>query len=366
MSLRWIWLCGFVVAAAASLSASMQTYMSMSTHGHAFFPILLWQFGCWGFWAAVAPLLIAQGARFAEPARIRRREWRHTVALGTVVIAGHIVVDAAVIATVQPFVPVERYVFAAAVGAALKSEWMFDIIASTIALLIGYGAAASDRAQRLALRESRLEADLARAQLDALRLEIEPHFLFNPLSSIASLIRAESSERALSMLLGLSDLMRSTLDTAGPTTTLGDELAFVQRYVALQRVRFVDRLSVDYAIEAGCESCEVPTFLLQPLVENSFRHGIARRPGACIIEVSARRMAGQLHIRIRDDGAGLPVGFSLAGNAGVGLRNTQSRLERGYGRAASLSISPRSTGGADVDIVLPVIVPRVDSIEAAG
>ena len=368
MSWRSIWLCGFVVGAAAALSASLQTYMSMSTHGHAFVPIVLWQLACWWFWAAVAPLLVGQGARFADPSRLGRREWRGTVALAAVLIAAHIGVDAVVIVLVQPFVPVELYAFAGALAVAAKSEWMFDIIAATIPLLVGYGAAASDRAQQLALRESRLEADLARAQLDALRLEIEPHFLFNTLNSIASLIRAESPDRALSMLLGLSDLLRSTLDTPGPTTTLGAELAFVERYVALQRVRFMDRLSVTYAIEPDCEGCEVPTLLLQPLVENALRHGVARRPGACSIDISARVEGGRLHIRIRDDGAGLPAGFDLRAGAGVGLRNTQSRLERSYGAAASLAIGPLPGGGTDVEITLPVtlVSVRLPGIQAAG
>ena len=361
-----MWLCGFAVAAAAALSASLQTYVSMTGHGHAFVPILAWELACWWFWAAVAPLLAAQGARIADPARSRARDWQRTAALLVVLIAAHIGVDTVVIVLVQPFVPVQRYGFAAALAAAAKSEWMFDIIVATIALLIGYGAAASERAQRLALRESRLEADLARAQLDALRLEIEPHFLFNTLNSIASLIRAEAPDRALSMLLGLGDLMRSTLETPGPTTALGAELAFVQRYVALQRVRFMDRLSVTYAIDAGCEACEVPTLLLQPLVENAFRHGISRRAGACAIDISAHIDGGQLRIRIRDDGAGLPPGFDLRAGAGVGLRNTQSRLERSYGAAASLAVSSRPAGGTDVEITLPAVVASVEGIQAAG
>ena len=361
-----MWLSGFAVAAAAALSASLQTYVSMTGHGHAFVRILAWELTCWWFWAAVAPLLTAQGARIADPRRLRTREWQRTAALVLALMALHVLVDAVAIVLVQPFVPVQSYGFAAALAAAAKSEWMFDIIVATLALLIGYGADAADRAQRLALRESRLEADLARAQLDALRLEIEPHFLFNTLNSIATLIRAEAPDRALSMLLGLSDLMRSTLDTPGPTTTLGAEIAFVQRYIALQRVRFMDRLSVSYAVDPGCEHCEVPTLLLQPLVENAFRHGVARRAGACTLDVSARLDAGQLRIRIRDDGAGLPADFDVHACTGVGLRNTQSRLERSYGTGASLAVSSRPAGGTDVDITLPAVVARIGGIQAAG
>jgi sensor histidine kinase YesM len=111
----------------------------------------------------------------------------------------------------------------------------------------------------------------------------------------------------------------------------------------------------------------VPTFLLQPLVENAFRHGIGRRTGACTIEISARVHESRLNIRIRDDGTGLPQGFDMRVDAGVGLRNTQSRLQRGYGGAASLSISARGTGGTDVDIMLPAVVADAEAVtQAAG
>src|SRR5258705_1024772 len=111
MTRRWIWLCGFVVGAAAAVSASLQTYVSMTTHGHAFAPILLWELGCWWFWAAVPPLLVAQGARFADPSAVRRREWRRTGVLAAVLIAAHIGVDAVAVVLVQPFVPVTHFNF---------------------------------------------------------------------------------------------------------------------------------------------------------------------------------------------------------------------------------------------------------------
>lgn len=364
MPRRWIWPCGFALAAAAAVSGSTQLYVSMRNHNHAFGRILAWELVCWGFWAAVAPLLVSAGARFADPRRDLSRGWGYLFALGLMLIAAHITVDAGMIVAVQPFLPVEEFRFAAAFTEEVKSTWMFDILACAVPVLAGYGAAAYDRAQRLALRESRLEADLARAQLDALRLEIEPHFLFNTLNSIASLIRADASDRALSMLLGLSDLMRRTIQESGPTTTLGADLEFVRRYIELQQVRFADRLKVAYRIDPASEQCEVPTFLLQPLVENAFRHGIARRPGARHLEIATAIDHGQLVIRIADDGAGLPPAFSLVSDAGVGLKNTQSRLQRGYGSAAALSLSRRPTGGTDVEIVLPVVRPE-EMVQAA-
>jgi sensor histidine kinase YesM len=228
-----------------------------------------------------------------------------------------------------------------------------DIAVYGVLLLIGSALAVSHRARSLAIRESRLEADLARAQLDALRLEIEPHFLFNTLNSIASLIRTRSSERALSMLLGLSELLRTTIDGRRHTSTLGEETEFVKRYIELQRVRFSDRLDVHYDISPESAPCAVPSFLLQPLVENAFRHGVAKQSGPCRLELSASVDAGELHVRVRDNGAGLPANFSVDDHAGTGLRNTRLRLQRIYDGAARLDLEPADGGGTIVHIRLP-------------
>jgi two-component system, LytTR family, sensor kinase len=229
-----------------------------------------------------------------------------------------------------------------------------DLLVYGILLLIGAAVAVHQRARDLEIRESRLEADLARAQLDALRLEIEPHFLFNTLNSIASLIRTRASDRALSMLLGLSDLLRNTLDgTRRHTSTLAEEAAFVKRYIELQRERFSDRLDVQYAISPESEVCAVPAFLLQPLVENAFRHGVGKRPGACRLELASLVDGNELHLWVRDNGAGLPAGFNVTEQAGTGLRNTRLRLQRLYDGAAELHLESADGGGTIAHIRLP-------------
>ena len=160
-------------------------------------------------------------------------------------------------------------------------------------LLLGSTIAVSDRARRLALRKSRLEAELVRANLDALRLEIQPHFLFNTLNSIAALIRLKSNDKALDMLLGLSAMMRATIDRpVHHLTPLSAELDFVKQYVDLQAARFGDRLQVSYAVDGDCLDIPVPTFLLQPLVENALRHAVARKPGPSRLEIGADASSG--------------------------------------------------------------------------
>jgi LytS/YehU family sensor histidine kinase len=207
---------------------------------------------------------------------------------------------------------------------------------------------------RLELRDSQLQAELAWAQLEALRLEIRPHFLFNTLNAIAALIRRGANDQALEMLLGLGDLMRTTLDRAGEhVVALGTEIEFTRRYVELQRARFSDRLDVAYDVDESCSDVPVPTFLLQPLVENALHHGIARTAGRCRMEIGARLEDGRLRVWVTDSGAGLPSGFTVKEHARTGLGNIRARLDRLYGAAAQFDVTAASPGGTTARVVLP-------------
>jgi LytS/YehU family sensor histidine kinase len=128
----------------------------------------------------------------------------------------------------------------------------------------------------------------------------------------------------------------------------------VKRYVELQRARFSDRLAIRYDISPESEQCQVPSFLLQPVVENAFKHGFARRPGACRLELAASVDGSELHVSVRDDGAGLPPDFNLAEHAGTGLGNARNRLQRLYDGAAQLQLERAGDGGTIAHIRLPL------------
>jgi sensor histidine kinase YesM len=348
-----MWLIGAGGASVIALTVSAQIYLSMVHHGHSFIRLAAWQLCSWSVWAIATPSVLRLGARLSDRSDRGRRRSLTIVATGLTVTLLHVIV--ATIATVwlQPYVPVQVFSWEGALIIQTLSV-PGDVFVYGILLLIGSSVAVYHRARNLEIRESHLEADLARAQLDALRLEIEPHFLFNTLNSIASLIRSRASDRALSMLLGLSDLLRTTVDgTRQQTTTLGEETAFVKRYIELQRTRFSDRLDVHYAIAPDSEPCAVPAFLLQPLVENAFRHGIGKRTGPCRLELASTVNGGELHVWVRDDGAGLPADFSVIEHAGTGLRNTQLRLERLYDGVAALELERANGGGTIAHIRLP-------------
>jgi sensor histidine kinase YesM len=281
------------------------------------------------------------------------------IGAGAAFIAANLGVGALVMLALQPYVPVARYTFQSALHVQIETHALTSLLACTMMFVAGRGAVVGQRARRLALRQAQLEADVARARLDALRLEIQPHFLFNTLNSIAALIRIRANDQALSMLVGLGELMRATIDRA-PThvTPLALEVEFTKRYVELQQVRFGDRLEVRYAIDAACEACQVPAFLLQPIVENAFRHGIGAKAGPCRLELGATPLpGGRLRLSVRDDGAGLPAGFSLERDAGTGLSNIRTRLQNLYGPPATITIAAAPGGGTLVTVDLPAAPP---------
>ena len=329
-----------------SLVSASQTYLSMLDHGHSFVRLFVWQFGCWGPWAIAAPWLVRASGRFSIP---------RLVLVGVLLTVVQIVVAAQITVWLRPYEPVVRYSYPQALQLLWPVRIVLDPLTYGLLIVGGKAFAAYERANRLALRESQLEAEVTKARLDALSLEIQPHFLFNTLNSIAALIRMHDNRGALSMLVGLSDLMRSTLErTGGQVAPLGDEVALVRRYVDIQRARFGDRLDVSYRIDRACESMDVPTFLLQPLVENAMRHGLSGDGQTCHVEIGAAVNNGDgLRLWVSDDGRGLPPGFDLQQHAGTGLRNTSSRINRLYGPAARLTVRNNIPGGTTVEVTLP-------------
>jgi two-component system LytT family sensor kinase len=200
------------------------------------------------------------------------------------------------------------------------------------------------------LHASQLEARLAQAQLDVLRMQLHPHFLFNTLHAISTLVRKDpdSAERTIAQL---SDLLRLTLETLGrQKSTVKEELEFVDRYLAIQQTRFGDRLTVRQSIDADALDALVPTQILQPLVENAIRHGIGPRASGGRLEIAVARQNGHLMLRVADDGVGAQSG---ALEERVGLSNTRARLKELYGAGDHLNVSTALGEGFAVAITVP-------------
>jgi sensor histidine kinase YesM len=200
------------------------------------------------------------------------------------------------------------------------------------------------------LKSSQLETRLIQSELQALKMQLHPHFLFNTLHAISALMHRDV-EAADRMIARLSDLLRLTLENTGvQEVSLKQEMEFLERYLEIEQIRFQDRLKVRIDIEAEALDACVPNLLLQPLVENAIRHGIAPRAAAGRVEISARRDDGRLCVEIRDDGAGLNEnGFK----EGIGIANTRARLEQLYGADHHFEMDNREGGGLRVSIEIP-------------
>jgi signal transduction histidine kinase len=344
-----------VLAVFLALTVSGQLYLSMINHGHSFARLFSAELARWLYWPFAAPFVLRLGARLIGPRGLERRQLARAAALGVALIGLHVFFSVPFVLYLRPLWPMEPDGDWFVVAQSQLPTWIPTDLLLFVLLLVGGNAyTVFQRARRVELRESRLETELARAQLDALRLEIQPHFLFNTLNSIAALIRLRDNHAALKMLLGLSDLMRITVDRPKDhLVPLASEVDFLQRYVGLQQTRFADRLQVEYCIGEECRAIPVPTFLLQPLVENAIRHGVAPQAGSCRIEIGARCDGGVLRLWVKDEGVGLAPGFDLTRDAGTGLTNTQSRLRQIYGADATFSVKPGASSGTTIEIALP-------------
>lgn len=202
----------------------------------------------------------------------------------------------------------------------------------------------------------RVEKNLLEWRLNALRLHLEPHFLFNALNAISSEVGA-NPELARAMIGDLGALLRRSLDCREMSEIpLADELALLEHYISIQRIRFGDRIQIKLDIEPEALSTMVPSMLLQPLVENAIRHGLESRLSGGAIKISARRAIGALEIHVFDDGVGLPAGWQTETSAGLGIRVTRERLATLYpdfGERA-FTIQPRPGGGTEVKIRVPL------------
>jgi two-component system, LytTR family, sensor kinase len=202
----------------------------------------------------------------------------------------------------------------------------------------------------LLLREERLKRLLTEAELKALRTQVDPHFLFNTLNTIADLI-SSNPEKAERMTERLAECFRYALAKhSRDLSTLDEELDFARHYLEIEQVRFGDRLRVQLSRGDATGSEAIPSLLLQPLLENAIRHGLAPvREGGCV-SVHAHREGERLHLRVEDDGVGLRADV----RHGVGLRNVQDRLRTMYAHAAEFLIGERPGGGTLITIVIPL------------
>ena len=295
----------------------------------------------WYPWAILAPFIDRQVRRWRPEAS---RLWHIAAHVG--LLALFVVAHALVLFAATSIVaPEERR----PIGRMITGEIVPDIILYSV-LAAGFGIAESRRRQTEVTE--RLRAEVAEARLDALRQQLNPHFLFNTLNHIAAELRSGEVKPALRMLLSLADLLRDVLRERAQLIPLRDEVRMLERYLEIERERFGDRLQVEVTLEPRALEALVPCLLLQPLVETAVRHGISAADGNCRLTLTVRAPGDRVTIEVRDAGPGL-AGDVTPARTGVGLSNTEQRLKYLFGDDYSFALRPVASGGLVVSLELP-------------
>lgn len=235
----------------------------------------------------------------------------------------------------------------------MRGYLIVDIIAYAGACGVIYGLDARRKLRAQEMTASRLEAQLARSQLEALRVQLHPHFLFNTLNAISMMARKGDTDSVVRMLAGLSDLLRLALASVGKAEVpLRLELDFIERYLALQQIRFSDRLQVKMHISPEALDARVPSLVLQPLAENAVRHGLSPRNEGGLLEIGAERNGADLVLSVRDTGVGLLPESERRGE-GLGLQNVRARLAVLYPNAHRFTLENYPGGGTLALVCIP-------------
>jgi two-component system LytT family sensor kinase len=290
----------------------------------------------WWIWAALTPIILWTSRRYAFARGHVARALAVHLPLSLVVAFVTVTIESRVrvwVFGVRPFLPINNL--------ALKFLLYWTLVGA---------AHAVDQYGRTRARAAEREAQLGHAQIELLRTQLQPQFLFNALKAIAELVH-EDPDRADQMVGRLSDLLRTTLDAGDrPVVTLGEEIDLARQYLAIQEARFGSRLRVSIDIPPDCQAVLVPHVCLQPLIENAVRHGLAPRPLGGTVRIEASRRNGAVVISVEDDGVGWT---GEAPREGLGLLNTRARLRSLYGDQASIALVRREGTGAVARVTLP-------------
>jgi signal transduction histidine kinase len=311
-------------------------------------PLLTDRLADWYTCAMFTPLFVWLARRWPL-----RGHWWLTRAPGWLAVTSVAVpVKYAVYVSAVTFLYADR--FTRPLGAIIASSFVNESIAFWATVAVIYAVEHYDGLRQRDLQAARLQSELAHARLEALGAQLHPHFLFNTLQGISTLIHRDAAA-ADRMLTRLGELLRRTL--ARPSRSevpLSEELEVLDLYLEIQRTRFQDRLKVERSVPPALHDALVPHFVLQPLVENAIRHGIERHAGSGRVAISAERRENCLILSVTDDGPGLEGGTAGATSTdGIGLPNTRRRLAALYGDEGTVTLSPAPAGGVRVSVTLP-------------
>jgi two-component system, LytTR family, sensor kinase len=308
----------------------------------------------WWAWGLLAPLVVAADRRlpFTDRQLAGRLATHLALSLAFTVLYVYL---AAALRAIAHLISWQGVFTTALITNALGGMYLWGWLVYWVILGASLALTYYERFVTSELRRERLERRFSEARLNNLRLQLDPHFLFNALNTVSSQVDRDP-RLARRMIEHLGDLLRLSLDSKDrQEVTLSEELAFLDHYLAIQRIRFGDHLRIETDVAPEVAHASVPSLILQPLVENAVRHGLASRASGGTVTVTARPAGDRLEIRVQDDGVGLPHGWQLETGAGVGLSVTRERIAELHPNGSSrFTVTSRGSGGTNVDISLPL------------
>lgn len=358
--IKWLMIFGLWTAAAIYFASQVTTQSRLSPRQVSIWRALSWELASAYVWFALMPLVLWLGRRF----RFERARWKtslpiHIVA-GVAISFFQLGIDALILPKLG-YPPNKTFAnFGDKYRYFLLLNFHLSLLIYWATLGIRYSSDYYHKFRERELRASQLEARLAQTKLQVLKMQLHPHFLFNTLNAISELVYRDP-DVAEHMITNLSDLLRISLDNVGvQEVPLQQELDFLNKYLEIEQTRFQDRLQLSMEIDPDTLDASVPNMILQPLVENAIKHGIGPRSSGGRIEIAAHRQNGTLHLRVSDDGRGLPNGEQAALREGVGLANTRARLAHLYGSQHNFELISSPQRGLTLELEIPFrIVPIV-------
>src|SRR5688572_2977001 len=356
---RWV----FLVATLLGLFSAAQSYRLITLNPKAHVAgielgsVVILNLALWYVPAALIGPIFRMAARF----RLDSDRWLRAIAIHAGAAVAFSIIHVAAMLAVRVALwpdmrqmPAARWVSYAQDQYLRNLDWSLVTYAAVVGLSYALGYYRESQAR--ALKAAHLESSLMEARLKTLEAELHPHFLFNTLHAISTLVHSDP-EAADRMISRLSDLLRLTFDRSGAAgVPLKEELEFLQKYLEIEQIRFQDRLTVNFDIDPDTLDTDVPRMILQPLVENAIKHGIGPRAGQGLVQISTKKRDDGTWIEVRDNGVGLSRNARARFTNGVGLSNTRARLECLYGSEQRLDFA-EGQGGLAVQMLIPSLRP---------
>jgi two-component sensor histidine kinase len=352
-SYSWLWIAS--LWAGLGILDAAENVFSMRQVGmhHSWVKLFIVLTFDWLPWVLVTPLVINLGRRH-PPAWKSPASWLPHLGLILAIVVGAAAWRSGLDVVMQPWLPdIETSHFWATWSTKIWAGVVPALILYSVILAVTYVLDSKAKVAAQQTDTARLNAQLSLAQLDALQRQIEPHFIFNALNSIAALVRERKNDAAVSMIAALGDFLRRVAGSSqDPEALLAQEVEFLEKYLQIQQARFLGRLKLDMQVPDELRKAKIPSLILQPLVENAIKHGIAQRAQGGEVRVAASRADGLLHLSVYNDGPLLDRdGCSV--KDGIGLSNLRTRLKLLYGNDCDLRLENYGITGVQVSLALP-------------